>query len=209
MSFSIADDRPTAASAVGSPRAPAATAELIPQVATLRYEADILRDETISLDRRVHAFDLELRTDDWQTRSVHSLLSAISERWGVGWSAIARMVGVSVPALRKWRLGEAASPTNRRALARLAATLEMLGEQFLIEDPASWLEIPLAGSTVSLVDIYAAGRQDLVIEYAGRRIGSAEQLLADFDPEWRAGLDARFETLVAPDGHLAIRERGA
>jgi hypothetical protein len=79
----------------------------------------------------------------------------------------------------------------------------------MIEDPASWLEIPLAGSTVSLVDIYAAGRQDLVIEYAGRRIGSAKQLLADFDPGWRAGLDARFETFAAPDGHLALRERDA
>lgn len=200
---------PTAALAITPPYTPPTTAALIPQVAALRYEADLIQAKTVSLDRRVHEVDLDRRTDEWQMKGVLSLLTAISERWGMGWSELARTVGVSVPALRKWRLGESASPANRRALARLAATLEMLSDQFMIEDPASWLEIPLADSTLSLVDAYAAGRQDLVIEYAGRRIDSAEQLLAEFAPNWQAGLDARFETYPASDGHRAIRERDA
>src|ERR1035437_9408290 len=114
MIDSYTDERPTASSVNGGLRATPTTAELIPQVAALRYEADRLRAETVNLDRSFYAVNLDERTDHWQTRSVQSLLSELSENWGVGWSGIARMVGVSVPALRKWRLGEPAAPANRR-----------------------------------------------------------------------------------------------
>jgi hypothetical protein len=121
---------------------------------------------------------------------------------------MARILGVSVPAIRKWRLGEGTSPDNRHAVAELAALLEMLDEQFMIEDPAAWLEIPLAGTARTVADVIASNRLDLVFDYASTWIASPQQLLDRFAPEWRDELAAKeYETYLAPDGEIAIRRR--
>lgn len=196
---------PTAVSTVGEPPSPPATAQLIPQVSALRFRADSVRQEAVSLDRAVFDLNLEERTADFDRLSVPSLLERLSAA-GIGWSALARMVRVSVPAIRKWRMGEGASPANRHALARLVAFLDMLADQFMIEDPASWLEIPLAETRYALIDLYAGGRLELILEYAGSRISSPERLLDEFDPVWRTTVSTRqFETFVASDGELGIR----
>lgn len=78
----------------------------------------------------------------------------------------------------------------------------------MIEDPAAWLEVPLADTQLTLLDVASSGRIDLVIDYAGTKIRSAAELLDEFDPQWHDAVQSSFETFVAPDGQLAIRRRG-
>lgn len=198
-------DRPTAADSVPAPVAPPATAELIPQVSALRYRADLVNAAVVSLDRDVLRLNLDEQTTARERESVQSLLEVLSER-GFAWSMLSRLLDVSVPAVRKWRLGQGASPENRHGLARLAALLDMLDEQFMIEDPAAWLEIPLGSTRRTLADAYSAGRVDVILDYAGRRITSPDRVLDVIEPRWREAEAARqFETFVAADGDLGIR----
>lgn len=199
-------ERPTAANSVPEATAPPATAEqLIPQVSALRYRADIVNSDVASLGRDVFQLNLDERTSARERESVQSLLQLLTER-GLSWSMVSRVIDVSVPAIRKWRLGQGASPENRRALARLAALLDMLADQFMIEDPAAWLEIPLGPTRRTLADAYASGRVDLVLDYAGRWITTPERVLDELDPRWRETQASReFETFTAADGHLGVR----
>ena len=199
-------DRPTAADSVPEPATPPATAgELIPQVSALRYRADLVNSDVASLGRDVYQLNLDERTTARERESVQSLLQVLAER-GIGWSMVSRALDVSVPAIRKWRLGQGASPANRHALARLAALLDMLADQFMIADPAAWLEIPLGSTRRTLVDAYSAGRVDLILEYAGRWITSADGVLDELDPGWHEAEASReYETFVAADGAPGIR----
>lgn len=201
-------DRPTAAETAMPPAPPTATAqELIPRVSMLRYQVNDVHSGVATLGREVYGLNLKERSTEREKKSVPSLLDVVM-KMGVGWSALARLLGVSTPAIRKWRLGQGASPENRKTLAELTALMQMLDEQFMVEDPASWLEIPLADTRTSLIDVYAAGRSDLILDYAGRWITSAEQLLDAFDPKWRASASSReFETFIAADGQPAIRRK--
>ena len=192
-----------------SSRAPAphATAEaLIPESSQLRYEVSDLHDETTRLSRAVYVAYLNERTTRCEQMKVQTLLQMLVAT-GLSWTTLARALGVSVPAIRKWRLGEGVSPENRHAVARLPqALLEILEQQLHIEDPASWLEIPLAGTRTTLADIYARGREDLVIDYASTWISTAQELLDQTDPWWRAKTASReFETFESPDGEMALR----
>jgi len=200
--------RPTAAETAAPPAAPVATAQqLIPRVSMLRYRANDVHADVSTLSREIYDLNLGERSAEQEKKSVASLLEFLTGT-GLGWAVLSRLVGVSVPAIRKWRNGQGVSPDNRKALAQLAALLRMLSEQFMVEDPASWLEIPLAEARTSLVDVYAAGRTDLILEYAGSWIKSADQLLDAFNPEWRASSTTReFETFIAADGQPAIRRK--
>lgn len=202
-------DRPTAAETATPLAPPPATAgqQLIPRVSMLRYQVNDVHSGVATLGREVYALNLRERSADQERKSISSLLDAVA-RMGIGWAVLARLLNVSTPAIRKWRLGQGASPESRKTLAQLAALLQMLDEQFMVEDPASWLEIPLADSHRSLVEIYAAGRSDLILDYAGRWITSEEQVLDAFDPGWRARASSReFETFIAADGQPAIRRK--
>lgn len=197
-------DSPTAAH-VAVPTSPPATAEaLISQVSHLRYRVDLVTDDVTSLGREVYGLGHAERTAVRERQSAQTLLEDLARR-GLGWSSIARLVGVSVPAVRKWRLGEGASPENRQFLAKLAGLMDMLEEQFMIEDPAAWLEIPLPDGH-TLVDVVARGRVDIVLEYAAGWIRTPSELLDQVGPGWRAsGSKSEFETFIAADGQPAIR----
>lgn len=201
-------DSPTAAETATPPAPPIATAQqLIPRVSMLRYQVNDVHSGVSTLGREVYGLNLKERSAEQGKKSVPSLLDAVT-KIGVGWAVLARLLRVSTPAIRKWRLGQGASPESRKTLAELAALLQMLDEQFMVEDPASWLEIPLADTHTSLVDVYAAGRSDLILDYAGRWIASEEQLLDAFDPHWRASASSKeFETFIAADGQPAIRRK--
>ncbi len=208
---SATPDRPTAADAVGEPERPLATGELIPQVSALRYRADVangdaaaLANRTASLGRDVYLLHLRKRTQIHERLSVQSILGSLADQ-GLAWSMLARMLRVSIPAVRKWRLGEGASPENRHRIARLAALLDMLKDQFMIEDPAAWLEIPLEPTRRTIADACAQDRLDLVLDYAAGWI-TAEQVLNNLDRDWREVEAARYvEVFEAEDGDLALR----
>jgi hypothetical protein len=76
-------------------------------------------------------------------------------------------------------------------------------------DPCSWLEVPLAdGTRVTAADIYAAGRADILLDWAGGRL-TAEEMLDAFDCDWRSryATDDRFELAIADDGQPMLVEK--
>ena len=88
---------------------------------TRRFGA--LRDETSLLDadvsvnhRSAQLRTLELLTRDRPREDVVSLLEELSTGRGLGWSDIARLVGVTVQAVNKWRRREPATGQNRLAV---------------------------------------------------------------------------------------------
>lgn len=119
------------------------------------------------------------------------------------------MVGVSVPALQKWRRGEGMTAENRSKLARIAGLIEMLEERF-VNEPVSWLEMRVeTGVALTPLDLVAAGRDDLVLELATEtETAVRESVYAEYDPDWRSMLvDAAFESFIAADGAVSLRPR--
>lgn len=195
-----------------------------PQTVTAEWAG--LRDRTGILNQDVHDLHseasrghrralmqlLETQTQSVAKRDVIRLLRELSDR-GFSWRDIARLVGVSVPALRKWRQGEQPSGENRKAIARLVALAETLEQQFLVKDMASWMEIPIHDhhddyTPISCLDLYAAGRADLILDYGANRITDPHELLDDFDPYWRKKFAAEWEVFDVGDGSFGVRQRG-
>lgn len=178
---------------------------LLQEIADLHARADALaRDSNASdLEQRQQLIMRELPSTE--------ALTALSE-YGFAWRDIARVVGVSVPAITKWRRGAGTTPENRAKIAKLLALLQIL-ELKMVNEPASWLEMPLReGVAASRLDLLAAGRYDLVIDLASSPdLDTAiTKALDGYDEDWRTTLvDDTFETFLADDGVVSIRPRGA
>jgi hypothetical protein len=185
---------------------PQTLTSMVRQVEGLRDRVQATSDQVTELHRQINASDLDRRTAFKVREGVVPLLEQLAIRRGMSWSVIALTLGVSVQAVRKWRMGTPATGENRLALARLTAFIDILDE-LNIDDPVSWLEVPLvSGYSLRGLDLYAAGKIELLLEWAGMRI-SAEQLLDAFAPDWRTRNRLSYETFEAPDGNLSIRRR--
>lgn len=127
---------------------------------------------------------------------------------GFAWRDIARLVNVSVPAVQKWRKGEKASGDSRARIASLLAACDLIKSHYMVEDIASWFEMPLSSSApVTPITLYAANRADLVFEFASGH-QDPEVLLSEFEPDWRERYRSDFEVFEASDGHRSIRMKG-
>lgn len=191
--------------------APPTFATLAQRAALLRDRVTLTQDDVTHLHRETQLGELDERTAIVALQESSELLDALAMRLGLSWATLARMVGVSDTAIRKWRRGEPVAAENRRRLARATAFLQMLADVFPVEDPGSWLEMRISeDSTVRAVDVYAEGRPDLLFELVGRRL-TPQQVLDAFDPEWRQnyGRDERFTVIPASDGEMAIVERNS
>lgn len=140
---------------------------------------------------------------------VTNMLAKLAD-WGFAWRDIARMVGVSVPALQKWRKGDRPSPDNARKLADLVAGCEVIHKfNPLITDIAMWFEAPIVSEApVTPIDLWATGNQQLVFEHA-RVDGDVDPYVTmdSFDSDWRERYRSDFETFTAADGEVSIRMR--
>lgn len=186
----------------------AASALLVQTAGWLRSQNDVLGQDIASVHEKARSYDLDQRTAAKARPGVAPLLAELSAERGMAWSDIARLVGVSVSALRKWRTSGSASAEHRWALAQLAAFLDLLSE-YAIDDPVQWMEMRLplpAGYVITPIDIYISGAVPALMEYASARI-TAEQMLDKIDQGWR-GRRSDFESYDAPDGQKAIRIRG-
>ena len=134
---------------------------------------------------------------------MQSLLDDISDL-GFSWNDVARLSGVSVPAVRKWRRGGQASGDNRMKLAALLAACDILGRHFMVEEVASWFETPMPETPITPMDLYCANRVDLVFELASANMESRE-ILDEFDPNWRKRYDSPFEVVEGEDGTSSIQ----
>lgn len=181
---------------------------LLSDVGVLRTQASTLFSEIEDTHHEMQEVDIRQRASVKVKKGVPTLLEELTEERGMSWSDIARMVGVSVSAVRKWRTGGQASPEKRRELAELAAFLDVL-EESSVEDPARWLEVPFylpAGYTIRPLELYIMGHRSELLDIAcGRR--DAENVLDVVYPVWREERRSTLEVFTAADGLPALRAR--
>lgn len=136
------------------------------------------------------------------------LLNSLADKRGLAWSQIARLVGVSVPAVRKWRQGGSVSSEKRRRVAELSAFFDLL-DKLPVGDAASWLESSFSGGETMLtgLDIYQTQNGPLaLLEFAGQRI-SLHEMLDQQLPGWRRDhAHDGLKVVRMADGHLSIVE---
>lgn len=185
--------------------------EVVAEAGHLRSRARLLGDDVAETNRqvgevhhRVLAEQLDVKARGIAKRSVGEMLSELSNA-GFAWRDIASLAGVSVPAVRRWRQGEAPTGPNRLAVARIVALVETLRDDHLVADVASWMEVPLVpDAPVTAIDLAAAGCAAEVVEIAaGHSI--AEDVLDRRQPGWRERYGSEHEVFVAPDGELGTR----
>lgn len=168
----------------------------------------ILNDDVEAGRREVREWDLDERTAAKARREALELLNELSTDRGFSWSDLARLCGVSVSAVRKWRAGESPSPDRRRALARLAAFVDLLDEIAPVADPASWLVMRLVDShTVTPAHLYLTGHANDLLEHAQGHLG-VHDLLDRWKPDWRADTRSDWRIVEAADGERSITRRG-
>lgn len=175
--------------------------------ANLRDETRVLHNDTSSGHARVRRYDLDHRAAGHAREPLVDVLNGIYHR-GFSWRDIARCLGVSVPALRKWRSGEPATPANRTRALRLLALCEYLEESVpTVSDVAGWFEVPLVPDpAITPLDLYADAREDLVLDYAEQQEADPHAILDLYDPNWR-DRRSEFEVIVAEDGLPSIQRR--
>jgi hypothetical protein len=150
---------------------------------------------------------------EWQAKSTDlvrqdmpTLLARLADL-GFAWRDIARLIGVSVPAVQKWRHGGAATGQSRFYAAAALAACALITEHYMVQDIASWFEAPVVfGYPVTGLDLYAAKKPQLVFRLATGQ-ADPEQVLSALDPDWRETYRSDFETFEAEDGGLAIRAK--
>lgn len=166
------------------------------------------------LNNDVRETHVEALTHEWRLLTsqravgrVQDLLQVLADQ-GFAWRDIARMLGVSVPAIQKWRKGEKSSGENRHRIASLVAAQDLIASKGRIQEIESWFEMPIAeGIPVTPIDLWAAGETFLVLEYASGHL-DPEEALTRFDPSWRTAYESPFETFRGEDGHMSIRSKG-
>lgn len=179
---------------------------LVENVGYLRNLNSIRGDDLGTFHGRTFQVALETRTLKEAKRGFKDLLEQLSEI-GFGWSDIAKMLGVSVPALRRWRLGDRPTAEHLRRIAALVAFVNMIREDHLVGDVASWMEMPIVdGVPLTCVDIYAKGQLLTVFELASEHL-TPSQALDRMEADWRNKYRSDFEVYRADDGQLAIRPR--
>jgi len=157
---------------------PTAISQFSKKAATLRDQAGFVNIDAARLHDDTLQLLLSSETDEKVKLGLKALLAELTEDHGLGWSDIARLVQVSVPAIRKWRTGGEITSARLHNLAGLAAFLKILADQE-IADPAAWLATPISHDvdrSVTKASIYAAGHAVALLAYADHHI-NLEQLL--------------------------------
>lgn len=150
--------------------------------------------------------ELESRAIDLVTKPTTELLHRLTVEFGMSWSGIASATGISGQSLRKWRQGTSVGNQGKLALARVVATLNILGEA-KIDDPASWLELPI-------LDGYSPRRLDLLSRNQYRHLldlaysyRDPQEILHSINPNWEKEFRLEHEVFIAEDGLPAIRRK--
>ena len=178
---------------------------LVRETAGLRDSSRFLAQDATALHLQALSRNLAARTSARGRQGIQDLLSDLAQR-GFAWSTIAALIGVSVPAVRKWRNGEASSGTNRLLTAGVVALCDLLETEYHVQDVASWFDMPLeSGSAITPTTLHHLHRHDLLLDLASGRMDPA-QILAEIAPTV-GEVDGRFEVFEASDGMLSLRVR--
>jgi transcriptional regulator with XRE-family HTH domain len=181
-------------------------APLTESVGSITNNTKILHDDASELHSNVLLLEWKQRTSNQVRLDMQTLLSSLADL-GFSWRDIAHMIGVSVPAVQKWRQGGSAKGESRTNAAALLAAVEMIKHHYLVLDVASWFESPVVlGAPLTPMDIYAKNRADKVFQLAS---GNAhpESVLDEVAPGWRDKYRSEYEVFRANDGELSLRQR--
>lgn len=178
---------------------------------TLRRKLRGLKEPLEELDRRQREDQLRETAGLLARREPRELLDDAATNWGLSWSTIGRMLGVTPSAMRKWRRGGGSiAPENREQIAMLSAFLTTIQScKEPIADIGSWIEMRLRDdTTITPADIYAsgAGGRLLLIDLAAE-VMSIVEVLDAFDENWRTryARDGAFRVVHdGPGGERAI-----
>jgi transcriptional regulator with XRE-family HTH domain len=182
------------------------TVLLTEDASSLRNRVQTLQQNVVDTHQQTLELEWRERTSRCARDSTSDLLVQLGDL-GFGWRDIARLLGVSVAAVQKWRKGESMSGDNRRNVAALAAACDLIAAHFYVDGIASWFETPLTGGAgITPIDLWTADRKDLLFEYASTS-SDPELLLTKFDPDWRASASSDFEAFRGEDGQLSIRPK--
>jgi len=185
---------------------PPAWSELADQAGDLNNRAQILHSDTDDLHIDVVMREWQSRSTDFVRQDMPTLLRSLADL-GFSWRHIARLVGVSVPAVQKWRRGQPATGQSRFNAAAILAASALIEEHYLVRDVASWFEAPIVlGYPITAIDLYASKKPQLVFRLATGK-SDPEQVLSAFDPDWREKYRSDFEVFESEDGGLAIRAK--
>ncbi|MGI8755988.1 MAG: hypoxia/intracellular survival transcriptional regulator MosR [Acidimicrobiales bacterium] len=183
------------------------SATLVNRAWILHHDANELRAEIVDGHAELEATELERKAQDRVREGLPALLGELADH-GLAWVDIAALAGVSVPAVRKWRTGGAASGEKLLELARLAVLLSWLHDDNVIADVASWLEVPLASNApLTRMDLLKHGDHDLVIRSLVGEGLSPHEILDEYQPDWRTAYQSDFEVFIAEDGQRSIRSK--
>ncbi|KOU05200.1 hypothetical protein ADK86_07580 [Streptomyces sp. NRRL F-5755] len=175
---------------------------------SLRSRAQHVYQDTTEFHKDLLFRTWQQRTNMRGKQAPASLLEELSDL-GFSWRDLARMVGVSVPAVQKWRRSGGVSGENRRHLASLLALCDHISEHYLIQEVASWFEMPLTDQVpVTPIDLFAENRPDLILDHASGH-SDVENILTAYNPEWRERYRSDFDVYLEADGAMSIRSRGA
>ncbi len=135
-----------------------------------------------------HAQELAVVAQEYAQLEDKEVLRILASEHAFTWVDLARMVRVSVPAIRKWRHDGGLSAENRSKLAYLAAFAQLLRNKGV--RAASWMSTPmLPGYTVAPKHLYSSEHAATLFDLAcGGRTPS--EVLDTLDPEWRTTYDA-------------------
>lgn len=169
------------------------------------------RERARELSRVVAQTDQGFHEAEWRIRSALLVkgnpldqLNGLADQ-GFAWRDLARLIGVSVPALQKWRKGEGLSGGSRKRLADLTAACELLITHFYVNDVAGWFETPLiSGVPVTPIDLWMEGRVVLLFDAANN---DPETVMSMVDPDWRVTYSSPFEVIRAADGQRSLQLR--
>lgn len=206
---SVLTDRGTAGEAITQPGPlPGGTAlspsELTERVGDVQNQAKVLHDDVDELHLNVIMQEWQTKSTDLVRRDMSALLEQLAAL-GFAWRDIAQLIGVSVPAVQKWRRGGASTGQSRFNAAALLAACTLVVDHYMVQDIASWFEAPIVfGCPVTPLDLYATKKVQLVFRLATGK-ADPEQVLSAFNPDWRENYRSDFEVFSAPDGGLAIR----
>lgn len=207
---SALDTRATASDSAVAPELTATrltASRLTTEVGGSRSVARTLHEDFNDLHKQIHEVEWRTATAERGKASVASMLTELADL-GFAWRDLARLVGVSVPAVQKWRKGEKASGESRNRLASLLACCDLITSHYMVSEIASWFEMPLSLSApVTPITLYAANRADLVFEFASEHV-DPEVLLSEFEPDWRERYRSDFEVFEAGDGNRSLRMKG-
>jgi hypothetical protein len=185
--------------------------DLVDETGYLRNVTRLLGDDVAATSQEVgelhhRAFETQLnvRAREAAKRPAKEMLQVLVER-GFAWRDVARMVGVSVPAVRRWRHGELPTGAHLLSIGRLLAFTDILRTDHLIAEVASWMEMPLVPEVpLSGLDLAAEGRFVDLFDLATSN-ESPESVLDRWRPNWRDDYSSQVEVFEAPDGELGLR----